>query len=64
MYDKILAIGSMLLFGVFLLILALWVEEAPVLPVVLAITFIMAAYDFWCDAFRNSGRNSGDKDSK
>lgn len=52
MYDKVLAIGSILLFGGFLLILAIWVEEAPALPFVLAITFAMAAYDFWCDAFR------------
>lgn len=56
MYDKILAVFSMALFGGFLLILALWVEEAPVLPVVLAITFLLAAYDFWCDAFRKSDK--------
>ena len=59
MYDKVLAVFSILVFGAFLLILGLWVEEAPVLPFVLAITFLMGAYDFWLEVF--SGRKR-DKD--
>ncbi len=54
MFDKLLAIISMALFGAFMLIILLWVEEAPALWLVLGLTFLMGVYDFWLDAF--SGR--------
>lgn len=62
MFDKVLAVTSMALFGVFMLILALWVEEAPVLPFVLAATFALGCYDFWLEAFSTRKREK-DKNS-
>lgn len=58
MYDKILALVSFLLFAVFLAILGIWVDSIS-LKVVLAITVLMCAYDFWLDAFmaKNRGKN-------
>ncbi|MGE3246670.1 MAG: hypothetical protein AB7F96_15285 [Beijerinckiaceae bacterium] len=54
MFEKLLAAFSMAVFGVFLVILGLRVEEAPILPFVLAATFAMGVYDFWRELF--SGR--------
>ncbi len=62
MYDKILAVFSMALFGIFMLILALWVEEAPMLPFVLGATFLLGCYDFWLELFSGRKREK-DKNS-
>ena len=59
MYDKLLAIFSFALFAAFLAILGIWVESMS-LKVVLIITVLMCAYDFWVDAFKKkNGAESG-----
>lgn len=60
MFDKLLAIISMALFGAFMLIILLWVEEAPALPFVLGITFMMGIYDFWREAFSSKPKDKSD----
>lgn len=62
MYDKILAVISMGLFGAFMLTILLWVEEAPALWFVLGLTLLMGIYDFWVDAFSGKEKEKS-KDS-
>lgn len=50
MYQKILAIFTLTLFALFMAILGIWVESIS-LKIVLAITVLMCAYDFWLSAF-------------
>ncbi|MCB1513309.1 MAG: hypothetical protein KDJ18_00550 [Hyphomicrobiaceae bacterium] len=56
MYDKLLALFSFALFAVFLAILGIWVESVS-LKIVLVITTLMCAYDFWLDTFSAKKRN-------
>ncbi len=58
MYEKLLAVFALILFGGFLAILVWWVE-AIALQVVLLITFLFAAYDFWLDAFSSKKTRNG-----
>ena len=55
MYEKLLAILSLVGFAIFLAVLGILVRE-PALQAVLVVTLAMAAYDFWIDAFRGGGR--------
>lgn len=55
MYDKLLAVFSIALLVAFLLVLGWWIEGTDV-KIVLAITALLAAYDFWLDAFRGNGK--------
>lgn len=56
MYEKFLAIFTLTLFAVFMAILGIWVESIS-LKIVLAITVLMCAYDFWLSAFRKRGKS-------
>ena len=58
MFDKLMALFSFALFAVFLAVLGIWVESVS-LKVVLIITALMCAYDFWLDAF-SSKKSDGD----
>ncbi len=58
MYDKILAFISLAAFAVFLAILGIWVESLS-LKIVLIITALMCAYDFWLDAFSSRKNGNG-----
>ena len=51
MFDKLMAIVSILLFVASIGILGWWVESWA-LKIILAGSVAMAAYDFWLDAFR------------
>lgn len=50
MYEKILALFAFALFAIFLAILGIWVESIS-LKIVLIITGLMCAYDFWLDVY-------------
>lgn len=60
MFDKVMAIVSWTLFAAFLAILGIWVESVSI-KVVLIITALMCAYDFWRDVFaaKNNGNGNG-----
>lgn len=60
MYEKLLAVFALIIFGAFMGILAWWVQAIP-LQIVLLITFLFAAYDFWLDAFsaKKNGNSNG-----
>jgi hypothetical protein len=61
MYDKILAVFAFSLFAIFLAILGIWVEGTQnlSLKIVLIITVLMCAYDFWLDAFSSRKKGNG-----
>ena len=46
MYDKMLAIFALASFAAFLAVLGIWVESTA-LRVVLGVTVLLAAFDFW-----------------
>ncbi|MCB1520856.1 MAG: hypothetical protein KDJ37_09815 [Hyphomicrobiaceae bacterium] len=56
MYDKLLALVSFLMFAGFVSILGIWVDSTS-LRVVLLITVLMCAYDFWRDLMTPSDKN-------
>lgn len=58
MYDKILALFSFVMFAVFLAILGIWVESIS-LKMVLIITALMCAYDFWLSTFAKRKNGNG-----
>jgi hypothetical protein len=57
MYDKLVALFAFILLAVFLAILGYWVESKS-LKVVLAITVLMCAYDFWLDLLLTKRKGS------
>lgn len=61
MYEKLLAIIALGLFAVFLGIIGYRVQEWD-LRIVLLISFGLATYDFWLDAF--SGKKNGNGNGK
>ncbi len=58
MYEKLLAVFALIIFGTFMGILAWWVQAIP-LQIVLLCTFLFAAYDFWLDAFSAKKNGNG-----
>lgn len=50
MFDKLVALASLLLFVISLGVLV-WLVEGWALKIILAASIAMAAYDFWLDAF-------------
>ncbi len=60
MYERILAVMSLIVFAVFLAILGIWVESIS-LKIVLAITVLMCAYDFWLEALMRTKNGNGGK---
>ncbi len=58
MYIKFLAVLSWLLFAGFLYVIAAQVQDALALVLVLALTALMAGYDFWRDAFTTPKRKN------
>jgi len=55
MYEKFLAVFALCLFVAFLAVLGIWVEGIDI-KIVLALTGLLAAYDFWLDAFKGGGK--------
>lgn len=59
-YDRVIAVSALGFFVAFLAIVGLWVDSIS-LRIVLIIAGLMAAYDFWLDAF--SAKNNGKENS-
>ncbi|MBU1212858.1 MAG: hypothetical protein KJ587_16535 [Alphaproteobacteria bacterium] len=57
-YDKVVAVFSVGSFIGFLLVIEISVES-PSLRVVLLLAALMAAYDFWLDAFAAKKKDNG-----
>ncbi|MBL8564213.1 MAG: hypothetical protein JNM89_00680 [Hyphomicrobiaceae bacterium] len=60
MYEKILAVVSLIVFAVFLATLGIWVESVS-LKIVLAVTVLMCAYDFWLEVLVRTKSGNGGK---
>jgi len=59
MYDRLLALFALAVFGIFLGIIGWRVQEWD-LRIVLLIAFAMASYDFWRDAISSQKENKGE----
>ncbi len=57
-FDRVVAVFALGFFVAFLAIVGLWVDSIS-LRIVLVIAGVMAAFDFWLDAFSKKSNSNG-----